>query len=267
MSRTRPPRLHSGAHTGFSMPELIMVVVIGALLVMVLQQALVGQHRFYDSQRAAVQRHETLRLAMAIMSSPLREANVARGDVGVLGPGRVRVRMPLGSAFVCGTDANGSRVGAVDMQGQWNAGVADSILILRSGVWTAEGISSLGGPDRRVDCVAGGGAVLRLDRRVPDVDLGTAARAFRSYVFEVDTDGLFFWLYRWDGAQRDLLLGPLDGPTGFQVWYEDAQGVVLPGPVGAQRVGIRFVARSMNPFPVAGERTDSLVMTFGGRNP
>lgn len=267
MTRLRPRGPDSEARMGFSMPELLMVVAIGALLVVVLQQALVGQRRFYDSQRAAVQRHETLRLAMATMGSPLREANVARGDVGILAPGRVRVRMPLGSAFVCGTDANGSRVGAVDMQGQWNAGVADSVLILRSGVWSAEGISRLQGTDRRVPCVAAGGAVFRLDRRVPNVDLGTAARAFRSYIFEVDTDGLFFWLYRWDGAQRDLLLGPLDGPTGFQVWYEDAQGVVLPGPVGAERVGIRFVARSMNPFPVAGERTDTLVMTFGGRNP
>jgi len=267
MTRMGALRPGSGTRVGFSMPELLVVVAIGALIVMLLQQALIGQRQFYESQRAAAQRHETIRLAMATLATPLREANVARGDVEILAPGRVRMRMPLGSAFVCGTDPNGSRVGAVNMEGQWNAGVADSVLMLRSGVWTGEEISRLQGTDRRVPCVTAGGAVLRLDRRVRDVDLGTAARAFRSYIFEVDTDGLFFWLYRWDGTQRDLLLGPLDGPTGFQVWYEDAQGVVLPGPAGAVRVGIRLVARSMNPFPVAGERTDTLVMSFGGRNP
>ena len=267
MSGTRSTRCASTARRGFSMPELVVVVTMGALLVIAMQQAVIGQRRFYASQRSAAQRHETLRLAMATLASPLREANVARGDVDILAPGRVRVRMPLGSAFVCGVANRGNRVGAVASSGQWNAGVADSVLILRAGAWSAEEINRLRGPDRRVECVSGGGAVLRLDRRVPDVDLGTAARAFRSHIFEIDTDGQFYWLYRLDGAQRDLLLGPLDGPTGFQVWYEDAQGVILPGPAGAERVGVRIVARSLDPSPPPGQRIDTLVMTFGGRNP
>ena len=254
------------ARAGFSMPELLVVVAVGALLIIALQQAVIVQRRFHEAQRTAAQRHETVRFAMAILGSALREADVARGDVEILAPGRVRIRMPLGLAFVCGTDNNGSRVGAVDMQGQWNAGIADSVLILRGGAWSAEGIGQIGGPDRRVDCVAVTGAVLRLDRRVPDADLGHGVRAFRSYVFEIDTDGVFYWLYRWDDVQRELLLGPLDGPTGFEAWYEDGLGTVLPGPAGAERVGVRVVARAEHPLPTAFPHTDTLVMTFGGRN-
>jgi prepilin-type N-terminal cleavage/methylation domain-containing protein len=263
MKRRRPsaaPRL------GFSMPELMVVVVLGAVLVLVLEEALVGQRRFYAAQNAVVQRHETLRFAQAVLSSSLREANLADGDVAVLAPGRMRVRVPFGLAFVCGTDATGQQVGVVGLDGRWVAGAGDSVLIRRSGAWSAHALTAVQGPSAQVPCVAGGGGVLRLDVAVPDVTVGSAARAFRSHLFEVDTALGGYGLYRTDGASRELLLHPLDGVGGFTAWYEDAQGTVLPSVVGAARVGVEVVARAVDAPGVSSARPDTLVMTFGGRN-
>jgi prepilin-type N-terminal cleavage/methylation domain-containing protein len=251
---------------GFSMPELLVVIVLGVLLIFALQQTIMSQRRYYGAQRAAAQRHETLRVASAVLSSALREANIPAGDVAILAPGRVRVRMPMGLAFVCGIDITGQRVGAVNLEGRWVAGVGDSVLIQRSGAWSAHAITTLSGPVVQVPCVASGGAVLQLDQNVPDVVVGSAARAFRSHVFEVASDGTDDWLYRVDGAQRDLLLGPLDGAQGFQVWFEDGGGTVLPGPAGAERLGVRVVARASEPPLGASSRRDTLAVTFTGRN-
>lgn len=251
---------------GFSMPELLVVVVLGVVVLFALQQTILSQRRYYASQRAAAQRHETLRIASAVLSSAFREANIPGGDVDITGPGRVRVRMPVGLALICGTDNAGQRVGAVKLEGRWVAGPDDSVLVHRTGGWSAHSLGNLGGPVNQVPCVAGGGSVLRLDQNVPDVVTGSAARAYRSHLFEVASDGTDHWLYRVDGAQRDVLLGPLAGAQGFQVWFEDAGGTVLPGPAGAERVGFRVLAGASEPPLYANGRVDTLAVTFTGRN-
>jgi hypothetical protein len=264
--KTRRDSAPMRARLGFSMPELLVVVVLGVLLIFALQQTIVSQRRYYSAQRAAAQRHETLRVASAVLSGALREANIPGGDVDILAPGRVRVRMPVGLALVCGTDASGRRVGAVHLDGQWAAGVGDSVLIERSAGWSAHAINALTGPVAQVPCVAAAGAVLLLDQNVPDAVAGSAARAYRSQLFEVASDGTDDWLYRQDGPRLDLLLGPLDGPQGFQVWFEDGAGVVLPGPAGAERIGLRLVARAKEPPLGSSSRRDTLAITFSGRN-
>lgn len=256
----------TGTRGGFSMAELLVVVVLGVLLIFALQQTILSQRRYYSAQRAAAERHETVRISSAILSSALREVNIPGGDVAILAPGRIRVRMPLGLAAVCGTDLTGQRVGIVNPTGRWVAGSADSVLIQRSGVWSAHPVNALSGPVAQVPCVATGGAVLQLDQNVPDVVVGSGARAFRSQILEVESDGTTWWLYRQDGVQQDLLTGPLDGAQGFQAWYEDAAGTVLPGAAGAERVGIRVVARALEPGLNASDRTDTLELTFTGRN-
>jgi prepilin-type N-terminal cleavage/methylation domain-containing protein len=250
---------------GFTLPELVVVITLGLLLVFAVQKTIAGQRRFYASEQSAAQRHETIRVASAVLSGAFREANIPGGDVVILAAGRVRVREPLGLAFVCGTDG-GSQVGAVRVEGRWVAGVGDSVLIRRATGWNARRLSSFGGPVPQVPCVAAGGSVLALDQTVADAVAGSAVRAFRSRVYEVAASGADYWLYRVDGAQRDLLAGPLEGAQGFQVWYENGFGVVLSGSTGAQRVGMRVVARAEEPPIGASPRRDTVTLTFTGRN-
>ena len=262
--RTRQRYAGVGAD-GFSMAELIVVTVISVVVLLALVQALLAQRRFYQSQGAVIERNETIRHGIAVLGSAFREANLANGDVAILAANRVRVRMPYGLAVVCGTDNNGSRIGIVELAGRWTVG--DSVLVDRdtAGVY-GDLIDRIDPIGNRVPCTLGGGAILRLDQRVPDAEPGTAVRAFRSHLFEVGSQAGRSWLFRVDGPTRDLLLGPIDPAQGFQAWYEDTQGLPVASPLNAERVVVRVIAISLRPptGPVA--RTDTLLMTFGGRN-
>lgn len=258
------PRTSEG---GFSLPELMVVLALGVLVVFALQQAVVSQRRFYTAQQDVVRRHETTRVALAVLTAALREANLTRGDAVVTGPGTVRVRMPLGAGFACGADAAGQRVGLTVLEGRWASGVGDSVLVLGSGGWTAEAVAALEGAAPQVPCVPAGGTVVRLARAVPGVVPGSAMRAFRSHVLEVREAGGMPWLARRDGDAVDLLAGPLASVGGFRAWYVDSAGAVTANVAQAARVGVSVVTGPRPGSVPWGSRQDTLVMTLGGRNP
>ncbi len=260
-----PSRRPLRARGGFSMAELMVVVALGALIVLALQQAVVTQRRYWSAQGAVSQRHEAVRVAMAVVTAALREARVAAGDVVILSPTRVRARMPLGLGQVCGTDVTGDRLGLVATEGRWAAGVGDSVLVQRVGGWSAEAVTALSGPTLQVPCVPAGGTVARLGRAAPDALPGAAARPFRSVVLELATDAGASWLFRVDGAQRDALAGPLHATAGFSAWYEDAAGAVVATPAGASRLVVRVVT-APGTGGVAASREDTVTLSFGGRN-
>lgn len=263
MRRPHPPR---GARAGFSLPELLVVATLGILLVLALQQALLGQRRFVTGQTALAQRQETLAMAGAGLGAAFREVELAQGDAVILAPDRVRVRMPYGLASVCGIDNNGGRVGVIPLEGVWNAGVGDSVKVLLAGGVGADAIGRIDPPSNRVGCVASGvGLILRLDNRVPDIVQASPARAFRSHLFEAGSIGSERWLFRVDGAMREVVAGPLDGAAGFTAWYEDARGTVVPTLAGAERIALRVVART-RPLPGRAATADTLTLRFGGRN-
>lgn len=263
---TRPAPLRAAA-PGFSLPELLVVVVLASLLVLALLQGLLGQRRFFEAQRSESQRGETVRLAAAVLGSALREADLSVGDAEILAPGRVRFRMPLGLALVCGTDNNGSRVGAVPLEGAWSAVPGDSVRLLRAAGISAHQVVRIDAPSNQVACVASGvGMILRLDVRTPDAVPAAPSRAFRSQVLEVGPLGGEHWLFRVDGLTRERILGPLDGANGFRAWYEDAAGSPVGSLAGAERIAVRLVARAPALPGVANTRRDTLTMRFGGRN-
>lgn len=256
----------SSPRAGFSMAELMVVVALGVLIIFALQQGVVTQRRYWAAQGAASQRHETARVAMAVLTSALREVNLANGDAAILAPARLRVRMPLGLGQVCGTDATGDRLGIVAAEGRWVAGSGDSVLVRRTGGWTAEALTAITGPTAQVPCVATSGTAARLGRPALDALPGAAARPFRSVVFELAVDPAAggSWLSRVDGAQRDALAGPLHATAGFGVWFEDAAGSVVASPASAARVVVRIVTAP--PAGGAGSRQDTVTLSFGGRN-
>ena len=202
---------------------------------------------------------------MAVLTGALREANLANGDVVILAPSRIRARMPLGLAQACGTDLTGGRLGLVRAEGRWAALAGDSVLVLRTGGWTAEALTALSGPTVQVPCVPVGGTVVSLGRPALDALPGAAARPFRSVVFELALDAGAPWLFRVDGAQRDALAGPLDATAGFRAWYEDARGAVVAAPASAVRVVVRVVTAPTS-GSAAGSRRDTVTLSFGGRN-
>ncbi len=261
------PRSRARAFGGFSLVELLLVLVLGAVLIVALQTSLVRQRRLYETQRAISERNETLRFAAAVFGSAMREAVLPDGDLDVLASNRVRARVPHGIGIVCGTDNNGSRIGVVAPQGYWGANPGDSVWLQRADVWTVDEIQRIDAPSNRVPCTqVAGGLILRLDQDAPDANLTSPARSFRSQVFESAAQAGSWWLFRDDGAVRDLLLGPLDPVQGFLVRYEDAAGGPVATVALADRVAVRVIAM---PPPITAQpltRVDTLTLEFGRRN-
>lgn len=265
--KTASPTPQQRDRQGFTLVELLTVLTLAALLVVALQQALITQRHFYETQGAVSHRNETVRIAMAVLGGALREGSIANGDLTLLGPRRVRLRMPLGSAVVCGTDPAGVRVGLVNVRGRWQAGVADSVTIRRGAAATSLLLTQVAAPAPQVPCLAASpGLTLRLEQNVPDVDVPSPARAFRSQILEAvpGVDGQY--LHRVDGAQREVLVGPLDPTDGFSAWYTDLTGAVVTDPAQAHRLAVRVIAKSPDIRGEASNLRDTIYMSFGGRN-
>jgi len=256
-----------GNRLGFTLVELLTVLALAALLVVALQEALIVQRQFYEAQGAASARHESARTAMAVLGAAFREASVPGGDVDVLTPSRVRVRMPVGFGVVCGIDNNGSRAGLVTTRGRWVAGMGDSVLVQLTSGRFVDLLDGVDPASNRVPCLtASPGLIIRLDQRVPDVAVPSPARSFRSQLFESVVEGGKQYLYRVDGTQRDLLVGPLDVTDGFRVWYADLQGVEVADPALADRLMVRVIAQAPDLRGTPSSVRDTVQMAFGGRN-
>jgi prepilin-type N-terminal cleavage/methylation domain-containing protein len=253
--------------TGFSLVELLITLALAALIFMALQEVLIAQRKFYETQGAVSARNETVRTSMAVLGAALREASVPHGDIQVLTPRRIRVRMPVGLGVVCGIDNNGSRIGLVAPQGRWDETVGDSVVVHLTSGRLVDLLDQVDPTSDRVPCLTSSpGLIIRLDQRVPNVAIPSPARAFRSQLLESVVENGKQYLYRVDGAERDLLVGPLDLSEGFRAWYVDLQGVEVFDPTLADRVMVRVIAQSPDVRGVPSFLRDTLEMSFGGRN-
>lgn len=252
---------------GFTLVELLTVITLAALLVVALQQALIGQRHFYEAQGGISVRNESVRTAMAVLGATLREASIARGDVEILTPRRLRVRMPVGTGVVCGIDNNGTRVGLVMTRGRWQEGSGDSVSVHLDTGPHADLLDRVDAPSNRVPCMeAAPGLIIRLDDRVPGVVIPSPARAFRSHLLESVVENGHQYLYRVDGTERDLLVGPLDAVDGFRVWYADLTGAEVATAALADRLMVRVIAQAPDRRGRPSFLRDTLQLTFGGRN-
>lgn len=250
---------------GFTFPEMLTVIVLAAVVLVALQQTLIGQLHFHESQRAVSERNESVRHALALLGTTLREASVTGGDVEILASNRLRTRVPHGNAIVCGTDNDGVQVGIIDPRGQWVVG--DSVIVRRESGRHVDRIARIDPAALQVPCtLEAPGSILRLDQDVPDVVTGSGIRTFRSHVFESVTRDGVQWLHRTTATRSDLLVGPLDATDGFTVWYEDETGAEVPDRASADRLVVRVIARGPDIRGVAPLLRDTLLLHFGGRN-
>lgn len=260
---------HSGRRhrLGFSLVELLTALTLSVLIVVALQEALIVQRRFYEAQGGVSVRNESVRTAMAVLGAAFREVSLSEGDVDILTPRRVRVRMPMGFGVVCGIDNNGSRVGFVTPQGRWAVGMGDSVIVHLTSGRVVDILDAVEPASNRVECLtAYPGVILRLSNRVPDIQIPSPARSFDSQLIESVVEGGKQYLYRMDGVQRDLLVGPLDMVDGFRAWYVDLQGQEVADPALADRIMVRVIAQAPDLRGRPSILRDTIQMTFGGRN-
>ena len=107
--------------SGFTLVELMIVAVVGAMVVGATYQILLSSQRAYTIQSAQIQGRQTVRAGLDILFAELRELSRAEGDILTMGPDHTHAVEALGgrgkvcmlSAF-CERDEDRAGLGVLD---------------------------------------------------------------------------------------------------------------------------------------------------------
>lgn len=252
---------------GFTLAEILVVIVLGTVVVASLYQVLVYQQRLYTRERAATYRQDALRLANAVLTGDLMEASASEGDFVALEPDSLSLRSPVGLAIVCAVDSSSGRLGVFHIEGRVLDSEGDSLLIYHPDGWLvteaadvdSEGIGGLecpyaAGPSTEKAIHVGGSLI--------GVPAGAPLRAFHRYTYVLEEEDGSWWLARADASGTEILAGPFVGDgSGMVFAYFDAAGAPTTDPARVARLDVMLVAES-EPY----DRLDTLTTSVRPRN-
>ncbi|UCC71236.1 MAG: prepilin-type N-terminal cleavage/methylation domain-containing protein [Gemmatimonadota bacterium] len=252
--------------TGFTLAEMLVVIVLGSVIAGVLYQVLVYQQRLYSQERAATYRHDALRLANAVLTADLMEASASEGDFVVTSPDSLSLRSPVGFGIVCAVDSAGGKLGLFNVEGRVASLEGDSLLIYHPNGWLVRPRQADSEEASSLPCYYAGGPsvelVVRVTGTIIGVPVGAPVRAFHRYTYKLEQEGASWWLARTDASGSEILAGPFDGEgNGLSFAYIDAAGQATTDPARVARFGLTLVAES-GPF----ERLDTLTSSVRPRN-
>jgi prepilin-type N-terminal cleavage/methylation domain-containing protein len=254
--------------SGFTLAEILVVIVLGSVVAASLYQVLVYQQRLYTRERAATYRQDALRLANAVLTGDLMEASASEGDFVAVEPDSLSLRSPVGFALVCSVDSSSGRLGVFDIEGRVLDSEGDSLLIYHPDGWLvaeasdvdSEGIGGL-------ECPYAAGPftekAIHVDGSLIGVPVGAPVRAFHryTYVLEEEEEGSW-WLARDDASGTEILAGPFVGDgSGLVFAYFNAAGAPTTDPALVARLDVMLVAES-EPY----EQLDTLTASVRPRN-
>jgi prepilin-type N-terminal cleavage/methylation domain-containing protein len=247
---------------GFTLVELLVVVVIGSLLVMTAGQVLATNTRIYTVNNAQIQGQQIMRAGMDVLFGELREISTRGGDLVEMDPDRLVIRSQRAFGLVCDTDYTTSPARLTVIRvGDWFV-AGDSIFVFadndpeRSGddAWLDKVVRSA---DTTATCGGRPAQVLT----VPDlastgdtVRVGAPVRTFERFTygaFEFDGDTYLGRQAR-GASSPDPLVGPILPVGGVVLRYLDA------------REQVTTVAAEVSQIEVT-LRYESEARTFGGR--
>jgi prepilin-type N-terminal cleavage/methylation domain-containing protein len=269
------------ARKGFTLVELLVVVVLGSVVVLSAYQVLTTTARVYAVNGARALGQQTLRGAVEILSNELREISTPGGDLITMSSNSLRIRAQRAFGVVCNVDysAYPPQLTAFRIGPAFQAG--DSVLIYHDNdpdissddVWHGGPISAV---DTTVTCQGNPAQVLSLPfvgtvaaGNSPDsVRAGAPMRGFEIYTYgEVNIDGDTYLGRQGSGNNSVVpLIGPVQPEGGISFRYLDDVGDVttVESDVAQIEVTIRYLSsiRTAQNEPV----TDSLVVRVYPRN-
>lgn len=250
---------------GFTLIEVLVALAIAGLVAAALHSLMLQHRRFYSHVEAGALNHDVLRVAWAVLTADLREADPGAGDVALLAPDSLRVRSPVGFGIACATHPATERVALLEARGRWEPG-ADSVLVHGTSGWRVARVLARDPPGPPLACPYGSGteAVLELEGGTADLRAGDPLRAFRSRTYHATAEDGESWLARSDQGGTEILAGPLLA-NGLRFRLLDAAGAPTTDLASAERV--EFVAQSESPLSVGVQRRSTLSVAVKGRNP
>lgn len=246
--------MRSRGSEGFTLPELLIVVVLGTVIMMATYGVLITNQRTYTVQNAQIQGQQTVRAGLEVLSGELREISPPGGDLLQMDDQRIRFNGLRGLAIACNVDAPGNKIIAMNVGEPLTGGSLVYIFqdnnpnLRNDDVWLAGTISSVGSGT----CPNGtAGQTLNLpgvgSAALAGVLVGGPVRAYREYEYFMGTfDGESYLFSRDRTAAGDPqpLVGPLAAGDGLRFRYFDEDGVPTTTATDVARIGVRLITRS-----------------------
>lgn len=249
----RSPIQRSGRQ-GASLIEVLLVISLLAIVIAAVYGVLLSQRRYQVAVDRLVTALDAERVAIAVLSTELRNASPSAGDLYAIAEDSVALRSSTGFGYVCAVEGNTVTVRRIF--GTFGASHRDSLLVLVEGTergadWAAAGVGGVGGGGRGL-CPDGRPADLAAHtHRLPDgVEPGAPVRGFRPYVYRLYRSGSGSWWLgqRPRGGRIQPLAGPFSGPNldGLTFGFQDSTGrsVDEPGRVVQVSIDVRADRRS-----------------------
>ncbi|HKT59699.1 MAG TPA: prepilin-type N-terminal cleavage/methylation domain-containing protein [Gemmatimonadales bacterium] len=275
---------------GFTLIELMIVLIIMATVTAGLFKLLTGTQRFSRAQAERVDLQSNVRAATFVLPSELRELNTVVGgnafqnDVIQALDTSITYRAARGLGFVCTQSTTAPRVRVDLWQGTRAPVAGDSLYVFYKGAsvsddaWTAAGITGVA----TSTCPNGAGTTpaytLTLQTALGTLpDMGTPVRTFEKMKLLMYESGGSKWL----GAQSlsageagpQPILGPLASTGGLLFQYLDANGAVTATLANIKSIRIKVVGQTTQRITTGGNTTvtnaivlDSLVTQVSLRN-
>ncbi len=221
---------------GFTLVELLVVVVLGGFIVLAIYQVLITNSRTYAVNNAQIQGQQSLRAGLDVLFGELREVSASGGDLIAMGTDSVMIRTQRAFGVVCATNYAASppevtvlRVGPSILAG-------DSVFIFADNdperssddVWLNRSIQH---SDTTATCGADQAQTLRIPNLASTGDtvrLGAPVRAFDTYTYGLYLISGEYYLGRRlrTASNPDPLVGPLLRSRGVAFRYLDSVGAV-----------------------------------------
>lgn len=237
---------------GFTLVELLVTVVVGAVILGATYAVMLSQQRFFARQTQIQDSRETLRAAAAILAAELRQASAGGGDFQSIAADSFVLRTTIGFGIVCNMNKPEKRYAVTGLWGEWTSGTKllaflDNNPGTADDQWVEMSIVSMQQPTTDL-CAYGSTASARIvtDSAHTGLRVGAQMRPFRWYVYKLYQERGRYWLGRRRLTEVNYtgVVGPLTPPgadAGLVLTYFDALGAVTadPGAVGSVRLSVR----------------------------
>jgi type II secretory pathway pseudopilin PulG len=224
---------------GFTIPEVMLVLIMGSIVVASIIGVIIPQYRDYDRQRDLADLRGSLGAAMATLVTEFRPLSAAEGDLLQIAPTSFTVRSVQGVGVVCDVvEAASPTYGIAHVSGSFSSAAGDSAVVYAHGAegvfddgWSALKIQAVASQKAGFECAWGGsGATVRLELAgdTAGIGVGSALREFRRTEFALFSAEGRWWLGRKQGSSGgyELLAGPMASPSdsGLVLLYSDRDG-------------------------------------------
>lgn len=221
---------------GFTLVELLVVVVLGGFIVLATYQVLITNSRTYAVNNAQIQGQQSLRAGLDVLFGELREISSGQGDILEMESNSITIRTPRAFGLVCSTDYTASPPAVTALKAGPPILSGDSIFIFADNnidrssddTWLVRQVQT---SDTTATCGSDPAQTLRIPNLASTGDTvraGAPVRAFEVYSYGLyQIDGASYLGRRLSTASSpDPLVGPLLPDAGVAFRYLDAVGSV-----------------------------------------